>query len=159
MSMKAWAALLIGLMLPVMALAEGPALQTQLPEDAALVENVEFDDGDFIRTYSLADGTSVQMLRYGSFDMTLEDLAEGEWTGYSAMETLELQAVDGYPAQGVHLTTGEDNDELNVYIVMVNADGQTLIFQVVLGKDADLTRVQDWLGGLRVVTEQMLQNG
>ena len=75
------AALFALLLLPALVLAEGPALMTSLPEDALLVENVEFEDGDFIRTYQIADGATVQMLRYGAFDMTLDDLAEGEWTG------------------------------------------------------------------------------
>lgn len=153
------AALLLVLLLPVMALAESPVLETTLPESAQLIENVEFEDGDFIRTYRMEDGATVQMLRYGSFDMTLDDLAEGEWTGYTARETLNLSALDGYHAEGVHLIAGEAEHELNVYIVLVRVQEQTLIFQTVLGRDADLTQVQEWLSDMRVVQESEAING
>ena len=153
MSMKKGAALLLLLLMPVMALAEGPVLTTSLPENAQLIENVEFEDGDFIRTYQMEDGATVQMLRYGVFDMTLDDLAEGEWTGYTAREELELKAMDGYPAEGVHLMTGDAENGLDVYIVLVRAQEQTLIFQTVLGTGTDLTRVQEWLSDMRVVQE------
>lgn len=32
---------------------EAPVLLVQLPEDAQMVENVAFDDGDFVQTYQL----------------------------------------------------------------------------------------------------------
>ena len=159
MSMKKGAVLLLLMLMPVMALAEGPVLETSLPENAQLVENVEFEDGDFIRTYQMEDSTTVQMLRYSAFDMTLDDLAEGEWTGYTARETLNLSALDGYHAEGVHLITGEAEHELNVYIVLVRVQEQTLIFQTVLGRDADLTQVQEWLSDMRVVQESEAING
>lgn len=159
MNMKHGAALLLLLLLPVMALAESPVLKTSLPESAQLVENVEFEDGDFIRTYRMEDGATVQMLRYGSFDMTIDDLAEGEWTGYTAREALDLSALDGYPAEGVHLMTGEAEHGLHVYIVLVRAQEQTLIFQAVLGTDAELTQVQEWLSDMRVVQENEAVNG
>ena len=159
MSMKKGAALLLLLLLPVMALAEGPVLTTSLPENAQLIENVEFEDGDFIRTYQMEDGATVQMLRYGAFDMTLDDLAEGEWTGYTAREELELKAMDGYPAEGVHLMTGDAENGLDVYIVLVRAQEQTLIFQTVLGTGTGLTRVQEWLSDMRVVQEDEVANG
>ena len=153
------AALFALLLLPALVLAEGPALMTSLPEDALLVENVEFEDGDFIRTYQIADGATVQMLRYGAFDMTLDDLAEGEWTGYTAREELELKAMDGYPAEGVHLMTGDAENGLDVYIVLVRVQEQTLIFQTVLETGTDLTRVQEWLSDMRVVQEDEAANG
>ena len=159
MSMKKGAALLLLLLLPVMALAEGPVLTTSLPENAQLIENVEFEDGDFIRTYQMEDGATVQMLRYSAFDMTLDDLAEGEWTGYTAREELELKAMDGYPAEGVHLMTGDAENGLDVYIVLVRAQEQTLIFQTVLETGTDLTRVQEWLSDMRVVQEDEAANG
>ena len=59
MSMKKGAALLLLLLLPVIALAEGPVLTTSLPENVQLIENVEFEDGDFIRTYRMEDGATV----------------------------------------------------------------------------------------------------
>ena len=159
MSMKKGAALLLLLLLPVMALAEGPVLTTSLPENAQLIENVEFEDGDFIRTYQMEDGATVQMLRYGAFDMTLDDLAEGEWTGYTAKEPLALGALDGYPAEGVHLMLGEAERTMDVYIVLVYAQNQTLIYQAVLGEGSDLTQAQAWLSDLRVIEEEEAQNG
>ena len=159
MSMKKGAALLLLLLLPVMALAEGPVLTTSLPENAQLIENVEFEDGDFIRTYQMEDGATVQMLRYGAFDMTLDDLAEGEWTGYTAKEPLALGALDGYPAEGVHLMLGEAERTMDVYIVLVYAQNRTLIYQAVLGEGADLTQAQEWLSNLQVIEEEETQNG
>ena len=159
MSMKKGAVLLLLMLMPVMALAEGPVLETSLPENAQLVENVEFEDGDFIRTYQMEDSTTVQMLRYSAFDMTLDDLAEGEWTGYTAREELELSALDGYPAEGVHLMTGDVENGFDVFIVLVRVQEQTLIFQPVLGTGADLTRVQEWLSDMRVVQEDEVATG
>ena len=39
---------------------DAPVLLVQLPEDAQMVENVAFDDGDFIQTYQLSGGASAQ---------------------------------------------------------------------------------------------------
>ena len=153
------AVLLALLVVPALVLAEGPVLMTPLPEDAQLIENVEFEDGDFIRTYQIAGGATVQMLRYGTFDMTLDDLAEGEWTGYAAREPLALSALNGYPAEGVHLMLGEAERTMDVYIVLVHVQEQTLIFQAVLGEGADLTQAQEWLSDLQVIEEEEVQNG
>ena len=69
---KGFFALLLAVcMLPALALATGSVLMVELPQDAQMVENVEFDDGDFIQTYQLSGGARVQLLRYASFDMTL----------------------------------------------------------------------------------------
>ena len=45
---KLLGALLLGaaLLLPALALADGPVLLVELPEDAVMVENVTFEDGD-----------------------------------------------------------------------------------------------------------------
>lgn len=158
MNMKGWALLLL-LLMPVLAMAEGPVLETSLPEDALLIENVEFDDGDFIRTYQVPEGGTVQMLRYESFDMTLDDLAEGEWTGYVSKEALDLSTVDGWPAEGIRLMMDGEDGTLNVCIVLVRVDEQTLIFQTVLGKDAVPARIQEWVSDLRVVQEESVING
>ena len=99
------------------------------------------------------------MLRYGAFDMTLDDLAEGEWTGYTAKEPLALGALDGYPAEGVHLMLGEAERTMDVYIVLVYAQNRTLIYQAVLGEGADLTQAQEWLSNLQVIEEEETQNG
>lgn len=54
-------------------------LLVQLPEDAQMIENVEFEDGDFIQTYQLSGGAHVQLLRYAGFDMTLDELVQSDW--------------------------------------------------------------------------------
>ena len=41
-----------------------PVMLVKLPEDAQMVENVAFDDGDFVQTYQLNGGAYVQLLRY-----------------------------------------------------------------------------------------------
>ena len=158
MNMKGWALLLL-LLMPVLAMAEGPVLETSLPEDALLIENVEFDDGDFIRTYQVPEGGTVQMLRYESFDMTLDDLAEGEWTGYASKEALDLSTVDGWPAEGIHLMMDGEDGTLNVCIVLVRVDEQTLIFQTVLGEDGDPEQIQEWVNDLRIEQEESVING
>ena len=45
-----------------------PVMLVKLPEDAQMVENVAFDDGDFIQTYQLSGGAYVQLLRAGGRD-------------------------------------------------------------------------------------------
>ena len=79
---KAFFALLaLALLLPAAALGDGPVLLVHLPQDAQMVENIAFDDGDFIQTYQLSGGANVQLLRYQAFDMTIDDLVASEWTG------------------------------------------------------------------------------
>ena len=53
---------------------DAPVLLVQLPEDAQMVENVAFDDGDFIQTYQLSGGAYVQLLRYMQSDVTIDGL-------------------------------------------------------------------------------------
>ena len=46
-----------------------PVMLVKLPEDAQMVENVAFDDGDFIQTYQLSGGAYVaSALRAGGRD-------------------------------------------------------------------------------------------
>ena len=56
---------------------DAPVLLVQLPEDAQMVENVAFDDGDFIQTYQLSGGAYVQLLRYMQSDVTIDGLVAG----------------------------------------------------------------------------------
>ena len=126
------ACLLALLVLPALALSEGPVLLLELPQDAQMVENVEFDDGDFIQTYQLSGGARVQLLRYGAFDMTLDELVASEWVGCTNAQDLSLGSVSGYPASGLRLHDQEDGqDALDVTVVLVHAEGATLVFEAV----------------------------
>ena len=140
-------------MLVSCAMAEGPRLMVELPDDALMIESFEFDDGDFVQTYQLTDGVMVQMLRYASFDMTLEELAEGEWTGYRDARRIELGEIGGCSAQAIRLT--DEQGSVIVYTVMLDAQEQTLIFQAVFPKTLGAERINAdmnaWLGSMQVV--------
>ena len=129
---RMFACLLALLVLPALALSEGPVLLLELPQDAQMVENVQFDDGDFIQTYQLSGGARVQLLRYGAFDMTLDELVASEWVGCTNAQDLALGSVGGYPASGLRLHDQEDGqDALDVTVVLVHAEGATLVFEAV----------------------------
>ena len=83
---------------------DAPVLLVQLPEDAQMVENVAFDDGDFIQTYQLSGGAYVQLLRYMQSDVTIDGLVAGDWPGATNMQALDLKTVGGCAAQGVLIT-------------------------------------------------------
>ena len=149
--MKKLVVLLTALLLvPVFALAQGPVLLVELPEDAQMVEDMQFEDGDFTQTYLLGSGAMVQLLRSASFDMTLAELADSDWTGYTGGEALELAQVGGYPAEGMRLTSAEDGESVDVTLVLVHVDGQTLIFQTLLPHGA-AENVQAMLDSLDVL--------
>lgn len=148
--MKKWiAACLLMLALPVLALADGPVLLVELPEDAQMVENIEFEDGDFIQTYHLADGTQVQLLRYASFDMTVEELAQSEWTGYTSSEMLDIAQVGGCPAAAMSLVYEEEGQQpLEVTLVLVDAGAYKLMLSAVSPQGAgvaDMVETMDIL--------------
>ena len=133
------AALTLLLALPACCAAEGPVLLVELPEDAQLVEDVDFGDGDFIQTYQLAQGATVQLLRYAAFDMTLEQLVESDWPGAADVTPLALTQVGAYPAEGVRLSWADGGEAVTAALLLVHADGQTLILQITVpaGQDAD----------------------
>lgn len=135
---------------PCAALGDGPLLLVELPEDAVCVENVEFEDGDFIQSYQLAGGSQVQLLRYSSFDMTLEELAESDWPDCEIAQTLDIRHVGGCPAGGLRLTGGEDGS-LVVTLVLVDAGAYTLIFSAVGPQGADEQAVETMLSTLNVL--------
>lgn len=99
--------LLAMLMIPALALADGPVLLVELPEEAQMTENVEFEDGDFIQSYQLGSA-QIQLLRYADFDMTLDELVSSDWAENCGTEPLELTEVSGYPAQGVRVYQAVD---------------------------------------------------
>ena len=148
-------ALVCMMMIGTAALADGPVLFVELPEDALMIEDVQFDDGDFIQTYQLSGGARVQMLRYAAFDMTLEDLAEGEWTGYTQKQTMDIAQVSGCPASGLMLKyKDEAGTSLTVYLIMVEAEEQKLLmtaaFPDSLGEEKIASDVEVWLNTMTV---------
>ncbi len=123
--------LVLMLMIPVLAFAENATLLVELEQGAQMVENVAFEDGDFIQTYQLSGGARVQLLRYASFDMTLGDLFASEWVGATDVRELGVSEIGGCPAQGLRFAYQEEGQEaLDVTLVVVDA-GQTLVFTAV----------------------------
>ena len=132
--MKKMIAMLFALavMIPALALAGSPVLLVDLPQDAQMIENIAFDDGDFIQTYQLSGGANVQLLRYQAFDMTLGDLIASEWMGATDVREAAVTSVGGYPAHGLRFTYPQENgDALDVTLILVGADGATLVFEAV----------------------------
>ncbi len=157
--MKRMIAMLLALLLatPALAsptLASASVLMLELPQDAQMVENVEFDDGDFIQTYQLSGGASVQLLRYATMDLTLGDLIASEWIGCTDVRELSLGEVDGCAAEGLRFAYQEDGQEaLEVALIVVSAPDGKLVWQAVypaaLGEgqiDADVQAMIDSLG-------------
>lgn len=144
------------LLIPALCLAEdGPVLLVELPDGAQTVEDLRFDDGDFIQTYQLADGARVQLLRYGAFDMTLADLMDGEWAGHGEASAVLPEQLAGLNAEGARFVWAQDGQSVDVTIVLVRAGGQTLIFQAVypleLGQEAVDAAVSALLGSLNLL--------
>lgn len=142
------------LALPALVLGEGAVLMVELPEDAQIIENVEFEDGDFIQTYQLDQGVTVQLLRYATLGMTLEEMARGEWNGYQNEEKLELAEIDGYPAQGVRFDYEEEENLVTVYLMMVDVQEQSLIFQAIFPENVDAAQIEsdmgEWFNAMKV---------
>ena len=130
---KCFFALLLALcMLPALVLASDSVLMVQLPQDAQMVENVEFDDGDFIQTYQLSGGATVQLLRYASFEMTLGDLIASEWAGCTDVRELGVNAIGGCAAEGLRFAYQEEGQAaLDVTVALVKADDAVLVFEAV----------------------------
>lgn len=125
------ALLCLMLMIPAMAFAENAVLLVELEQGAQMVEDVVFEDGDFIRTYQLDGGARVQLVRYASFDMTLGDLFASEWVGATDVRELGVSEIGGYPAQSLRFAyQQEGQDALDVTLIVVNA-GETLVFTAV----------------------------
>ena len=149
--------LLVLLMLPVLSLADAPVLLVQLPENALMVENVEFENGDFIQTYQLDDGVAVQLLRYTDFEMSIEDLIASDWPLNVRSEISDMTDMLGYPAQHAHVwqlldeggypiradeAKGKDGEHMmELDLVLVHVDGTTLIYHdaYLSGQRGDIT--------------------
>ncbi len=66
-----------------------------------MVENVAFDDGDFVQTYQLNGGAYVQLLRYGEYEhVPSADLVAGDWPGATNVQGW-IGKVGGCTASGV----------------------------------------------------------
>lgn len=157
---KLFAALLAALLLvPVLSLAQGSVLMVELPEDAQMVENVAFDDGDFIQTYQLGNGGQVQLLRYAAFDMTLGELFASEWVGATDVRELGVASVGGYPAQGLRFSYQEEGQAaLDVVLVVVDA-GETLVMSAVFPAGTADAQLETMLGSLNVMNEDAAPAG
>lgn len=154
---KMFAVLLMLLAIPATVFAQGNVLLLELEQNAQMVENVAFDDGDFIQTYQLSGGASVQLVRYASFDMNLGDLIASEWVGATDVRVLEISEISGYPAQGLRFAYQEEGQEaLDVTLVVVDA-GETLVFTAVypqaLGAAQIDASVEAMLGSMSVSAE------
>ena len=129
--------------LPALALADAPVLLAQLPESAQMVENVEFEGGDFIQTYQLEDGATVQLLRYTGFAMTMDELIASDWPLNSGVEMQAMTEISGFPAQHTHILQAYDESGypvkadggsggvMAIDLVLVNVDDTTLILQCI----------------------------
>lgn len=142
------------LIIPAMALAQGSVLMVELPQDAQMVEDVAFDDGDFIKTYQLPGGARVQLLRYAAFDMTLGDLFASEWIGATNVCELGIAEVGGHPAQGLRFAyQTEGQQALDVALVVVDA-GETLVMSAVFPAGGDDAQLEGLLDSMTVMTEE-----
>lgn len=168
---KAFIALLAALaLIPVLAFCEGPVLLVEIPEGAQMVENVAFDDGDFIQTYQTPGGATVQLLRYGALAMTAQELTDSDWPDHCHAEALELTEISGCPAQGVHIWQAleggypvavddwqnppDGTQMMECILVLVQQGEGTLIFQgSYMTQDAG-REVQAMLDSLKVLSEE-----
>jgi len=132
MTMKKFVTLILVLvMMSAAALADSAVLLVELPQDAQMIEDIRFDDGDFIQTYQ-AGGMTVQLLRYASFDMSIDELIGSEWTGAANVTALALDQIGGYPASGVQLScVQEGQGALDVTLVRVDTGDGVLVFEAV----------------------------
>jgi hypothetical protein len=137
-------------------LADGPAgsnvILVDLPEETVMTELVEFENGDFIQTFQLPYGGTAQILRYQEFDLTLEELAQGEWTGYTSMERLDTRGMDSFVKEAIHLKMKQDETTgtpgCDVYIVLAETKKleQIHIFQAVFPSELGEAQIKEEIG-------------
>jgi hypothetical protein len=130
------------LLLCTLALAEsaGPYLLLDLPADAQMIENVEFDNGDFVQTYQLSGGAHITLLRSQEMDMSITDLIESEWTGAENVSFLQVAPISEHPTQACSLLyPDESGTRLSVTLLTVQAEQYTLLYEAIypenLGED------------------------
>ena len=127
-----------------------PVMLVKLPEDAQMVENVAFDDGDFIQTYQLSGGAYVQLLRYAQGDVTLDGIVAGDWPGATDIQSMALETVGGYAAEGLMLSVEpEDEEAVRVALVLVSADRCALVYQAVYPQRLGDDQIDDAFESLR----------
>lgn len=164
--MKKKTVLLFALLLTLLcslSLADGPVLCFTLPEDAVMIENVDFGDGEFIETYQLPGGVMVQSLRFMTDSLTLDALIAGDWATCSAVQAGEISEISGCPAesrtvtqridaQGYPVASAQDAgvDEMRIELVAAHPQGCTLVMQIILPEDADGQIAQNILDSLQV---------
>ena len=150
MTKAAWLALLL-FALPVIAFAQAPVMLVNLPESAQMVENVEFENGDFIQTYQLESGITVQLLRYAGFEMAIDELISSDWPLNCGVMMQEMTELSGVPAKHAHILqaydasgypikeAGASGSVMAIDLIVVGEDGITLIFQGIsrAGMDAE----------------------
>jgi len=150
--------LILAMMLTVSAaLAQSPVLLVDMPQDAQMIENVMFDDGDFIQTYQFAGTANVHLLRYEAFDMTIDDMIASEWVGAQNVAAMPIESVGGYPASGVTLSCAQDGmGTVDVTIVMVDYGSGKLVFEAVIpqGDSTGAAAAQAMLQSLQVLGEE-----
>lgn len=158
--------------LPVLALADTPVLLVDLPESAQMVESIEFENGDFIQTYQLEGGVTVQLLRYTGFAMTMDELIASDWPVNSGVEMQVLTEVSGYPAQHVHILQGYDEEGypvradgsaggvMAIDLVLVTVEDTTLIYQSIeKGEQGAGDAVKTMIQSLKVQGAQSAEVG
>ena len=140
--------LVVMLIAPACAMAAGASLLMEMPQDAQMVENIEFDDGDSIRTYQLGGG-HVQLLRYAGFDMTIEELAYSEYPACSDLRALEIGAVGGYPAAALRfIAQEEEQTALDVTLVCITTEEETLIFKAAFPRTMEQEQIDTLVFGM-----------
>ena len=157
----AWFALLL-LVFPVLALGQEPVMLVDLPESAQMVENVEFENGDFIQTYQLEEGIAVQLLRFDGFEMAIDELISSDWPLNCGIVMQEMTELSGVPARHAHILqaydesgypvkeAGASGGVMAIDLIVVNTDGAALIFQSISKPGADAETMAAIIESLKI---------
>ena len=162
--MKKMIAMLFALavMIPALALAGSPVLLVDLPQDAQMIENIAFDDGDFIQTYQLEEGIAVQLLRFSGFEMAIDELISSDWPLNCGIVMQEMTELSGVPARHAHILqaydesgypvkeAGASGGVMAIDLIVVNTDGAALIFQSISKPGADAETMAAIIESLKI---------
>ena len=108
-----------------------PLLFLNLPQDAQMIENVQFDDGDFIQTYQLSGSAHITLLRYAD-DMNAQELMRSEWENASNVVNLGISPISGCKTDAIRFICKDiDETSLMVTILTVGVGSDTLVFEAV----------------------------